>query len=223
MKRYLFLVIAILFSIAAHSQFKLYLGLRGGANSMFTFGEFASQAFGGYEALNSSATGWSADAKGEVLFGFKRLRFGYQFLYNFSETLSFAGPGPIFMDNSRNTIYMNYSQTQLFAHYFLLEFAAVDAKRFSLVPGLAFGGYTGFKIDSYTGAKVPLSEDTQDHFSLGVELNAEVKFGQCTFLVTPNYYFFGMADKTNSFWREQVHFFGVDVGLRVNLLRQHKY
>ena len=139
-------------------------------------------------------------------------------MYNFSQPTTTYG-GPYYgVDNSRVTTYFSSSQTQIFAHYFLLEFALINRKHFGLVPGIALGSYNGFRVDNNTGERVPLSDVTYHRFSVGANLNAEIKFGRCTFLIGPNYYMFSLQDKANTDWHEYQHLIGADIGLRVKLL-----
>jgi hypothetical protein len=172
----------------------------------------------GSQNIIKNTTNWSTNAKGEVLLGLWRFRLGYQFMYNFSEPTTFYnGPTPV-VDSGQFTTYFNSSRTQIFAHYFLAEFAIINGRHFGLVPGIALGSYNGFRIDNNTGEKVPLSDDTYHRFSMGAELNAEFKFGRCAILLGPNYYLFSLQDKANNNWREYQHLIGADVGFRVNLL-----
>ena len=100
-----------------------------------------------------------------------------------------------------------------------MEIAIINLPHFALTSGLGLGSYTGYKIDQNTGDRVSLSTDTHHRFSFSTELNAEIKFGRCVFLVGPNYYFFSMQDKANSSWHQYQNLIGADIGLRVNLLK----
>lgn len=209
--------------LVSYSQVGFYLGLRGGAGAMITQNELNN--FGTSEGIRNvvnSTNGWSAHAKAEALIGFWRVRLGYQFLYNFgSPSISETSvtPSP---NGGRFTTYFNNSQTHFFGQYFLAEIAVVNTRHFALVPGIALGSYTGFKVDNNTGNVVQLSQDTHHRFSLGAELNAEAKFGRWTFLIGPNYYFFSLVNKANSDWKEYQHYIGGDIGFRVNLVKPRK-
>lgn len=100
-----------------------------------------------------------------------------------------------------------------------MEVAIVNLRHFALTPGIGVGSFTGYNVDQTNGNKVNLSEDTHHRFSVSAELNAEIKFGRCTFLIGPNYYLFSMQDKTSAYWRKYQNFIGGDIGLRVNLLK----
>ena len=223
-KRIIITVIVTLLCLTTYAgklKPKLYLGVRAGAGAMIS-----------RDQLNNAGTGqgpvtavyhhdsWSFHAKGEALFGIGRLRIGYQFLYNFSGPQIASASNFFTGDNSRNTTYFNSSQTHFFGHYLLVELAIINRPHFSLTPGIAAGTFTGFKVDQSSGNNVSISNDTHNRFSVGAELNAEIKFGRCVFLVGPNYYLFSLQDRANNDWREYQHFVGVDVGFRVNLLKQ---
>jgi hypothetical protein len=218
MKRYITTICLSLIAFYSYSQLGFYLGLRGGAGAMITQNELNN--FGTSEGVRNvfnSSRGWSAHGKAEALVGFWRIRLGYQFLYNFgSPSVIQTNATPT---GSQFTTYFNNSQTHFFGQYFLAEIAVINARHFALVPGIALGSFTGFKVDENTGQEVKLSQDTHHRFSLGAELNAEVKFGRWTILVGPNYYFFSMTDKANSDWKEYQHYIGGDIGFRVNLIK----
>ncbi|MDB5283253.1 MAG: hypothetical protein JWO06_2328 [Bacteroidota bacterium] len=222
MKRSLAIMIGLLTLCATYGQpVQLYLGLRGGAGAMLTRDQLYNVGTpDGPRTIFKSEQGWSAHAKGEALLGFRRLRIGYQFLYNFAAPgLSNNNIAPQ-LDNGRYTTYFNNSQAHFFGHYFLAELAIINTKRFALTPGIAVGSFTGYKVDNNTGEVVQLSADTHHRFSVGGELNAEIKFAKrCTFLIGPNYYMFSLQDKAHPDWREYQHFIGADIGLRVNLLK----
>ncbi len=222
MKRYLMIIAAALFLTNAHaaSNVQLYLGLRTGAGLDVTHDQLNSfNTAEGFANVTRTANTWSLHAKGEALLGIGRFRIGYQFLYNFIPTdVSTITTIPI-TDNGRYTTYFNSSQSHYFGHYALVEIAVVNTRHFALVPGIGLGSYTGYKIDQTTGDRVNLSEDTHHRFSMCAELNAEIKFGRCAFLIGPNYYLFSMQDKANTNWRQYQNFIGADIGLRVNLLK----
>ena len=141
-------------------------------------------------------------------------------MYSYSPTQSNSVANISTVNEKMATTYFNYSSTQLFAHYFVLELSVYNKKKFSLVPGILIGGFSGFKVDNSTKQKVQLSEETYRHSTVGVELNAEIKVKQVTFFVSPNYYFFKMKDKVNNGWTEFRQFIGGDTGIRVNLRKQ---
>lgn len=204
----------------SYGKVQLYLGLRGGAGVMLTRDQLTNLATSsGFVNATRAGSGWSVHGKAEALLGIGRLRIGYQFLYNFSQPGSVSSPYSAFFDNNRNTTYFNSSGNSFFGHYFLAEYAVVNLHHFALAPGIALGSFTGFMVDNNTGERVALSTDTHHRFSMGAELNFEIKFGRCTFLASPNYYLFSMQDKSNPNWREYQHFLGADVGFRVNLLK----
>jgi hypothetical protein len=204
----------------AQGQVQLYLGARGGAGAMLT-----SEQLHNMSTLEGTANvfrnyhSYGLHAKGEALLGFKRLRVGYRFMYNFSAPSISNAPFGTAIDDSRYTTYFSARQTHIFAHYFVTELAVVNAKHFSLVPGVAVGSYTGYSIDNGSNQKVQLSDNTHHRFTVGAELNAEIKFGRVVFLFGPNYYLLSMQDKIHTDWRVYQHYIGADVGLRVNLLK----
>jgi hypothetical protein len=220
MKRYIAIIIAALFVGKAYGNVGLYLGLRTGAGLDVTHDQLNQfNTSEGFANVVRKADTWSLHAKGEALLGLGRFRIGYQFLYNFIPsdvtTMTYV---PV-TDNARYTTYFNSSQSHYFGNYALMEVAIINLPGFALTPGISLGSYTGYKIDQTTGDKVELSTDTHHRFSMGAELNAEIKFGRCAFLIGPNYYLFCMQDKANSNWRQYQNFIGADIGLRVNLLK----
>ena len=217
------LTISLLCSTTYAGKVKLYLGAWAGLGAMLTRDQLNNynNSSGPVSVLQHHDT-WSFHAKGEALLGFGRFRIGYQFLYNFSGQ-QISSAGDYFTgDNNRNTTYFNSSQTHYFGHYLLMEVAVIDLPHFALTPGIGVGTYNGFKIDNTSGDHVAMSADTHNRFSVSAELNAEIKFGRCVFLVGPNYYLFSAQDRANNNWREYQHFLGADVGFRVNLLKQDK-
>ena len=220
MRKTLIIIFSALAFLPSYGKVQLYLGLRGGAGVMLTRDQLNNLATStGFVNATRNTAGWSIHAKAEALIGFGRLRFGYQFLYNFSQPSSSSSSFASVIDNNRNTTYFNNSKSNLFGHYFLTEVAVINLKHFVLAPGIALGSFTGFKVDNTTGDHVQFSADTHHRFSIGAELNLEIKFGRWSFLASPNYYLFSLQDKANGDWREYQHFIGGDVGFRVNLLK----
>ena len=223
MKRYIMSILSVLLFTGAYSQVGLYLGIRGGAGAMLTQNQVSNLATPeGFDNVFSRNSAWSGHAKGEALLGLWRFRLGYQFLYNFSGPSLVSVPPNAEISPAANTTYFNNSQTHIFGQYFLAEVVLVKTRHFNLVPGVAVGSYTGFKVDNNTGEQVSLSATTDRRFSIGAELNAEIVYGRCTFLIGPNYYLFGYRDKFNHNWREYQHFIGADLGFRVNLIKPKK-
>jgi|GEM_PF-1767804 len=224
MKRLILITAVVLMCLPSYAgKVKLYLGFRAGAGAMFSrdqINNFANSQ-GPFSVLQHHDT-WSFHAKAEALLGLGRFRIGYQFLYNFSGPQISSANNYFTGDNNRNTTYFNSSQTHFFGHYLHMEIAVINLPHFALTPGIGVGTFTGFKVDNTTGNTVALSSDTHNRFSISAELNAEIKFGRCVFLVGPNYYLFSLQDRANNDWREYQHFLGADVGIRVDLLKQHK-
>lgn len=221
MKRIMITVMGTLLFFSSFSQVKLHLGIRGGVGEMLTHQQLRDlPTVEGIHNVSTDRPGWSVPFKGEALLGWRRLRVGYQFMYNYAQPSITAMSFTPTVSDAQNTMYFNPGKTHLFAHYLLVELAVINAKRFSLVPGVAVGSYTGFRVDKTTGERVQLTQVTDKRFSIGAELNAEIKFGRGTFLIGPNYYLFSLRDKANAKWKEYQHFIGVDVGLRVNILKQ---
>ncbi len=224
MKRSISIIIFLLVSAMTFSQVKLYLGARGGGGVMMSDNQLKGlKTAEGRDAVFKDRSAWSAQAKGELLFGYKRLRVGYQFLYNFSAPINQSPAQQPLMNREQFATYLSSSQTQFFGHYALVELAVINRPHFSLTPGIAAGTFTGFNRDSETDKAVKLRNVTKNRFSIGAELNAEVKFGRCVIFLSPNYYLFSMQDKISKDWRQYKHFLGADLGFRVNLLKQSKY
>ena len=221
MKRLLILVFGVIIFCGTNaSKVQLYLGIRGGAGVTINHYHFPDMVTSqGITTVKGNSYAWTAHAKGEVLFGVWRFRIGYRFLYNFSAPLLFSGPSSPIVDGNRYTTYFNSSQTHYFGHYLVLELAVINRQHFGLVPGVAVGTYGGYRVDNTTEEKVRLGVDTYHRFSVGLELNFEIKFGRCVFLAGPNYYLFSMQDRADNNWHNYQHILGADVGLRVNLLK----
>jgi hypothetical protein len=222
MKRIIILIsISLLCATSYAAKIRLYLGARAGIGALLTRDQINNynNSSGPVSAFHHSDS-WSFHAKGEALLGIGIFRIGYQFLYNFSGPQISSANNYFTGDNNRNTTYFNSSHTHYFGHYLLIEVAIINTPHFSLTPGIGAGTYNGFKIDNTTGDHVRLSDDTHNRFSISAELNAEIKFGRCVFLVGPNYYLFSAQDRANSDWREYQHFIGGDIGFRVNLLKE---
>jgi hypothetical protein len=220
MKRYITVFITGLLFYNSYGNVQLYLGLRTGAGLDITHDQLNKfNTSEGFANVVRKADTWSLHAKGEALLGLGRFRIGYQFLYNFipSDVTSMTYI-PV-TDNSRYTTYFNSSQSHYFGQYALMEVAIINTHYFALTPGIGLGSFTGYKIDQTTGDRVSLSADTHHRFSMSAELDAEIKFGRCVFLIGPNYYLFCMQDKANSNWRQYQNLIGADIGLRVNLLK----
>src|SRR5579862_3007074 len=81
-----FITLSILFCFSlTHAQLGLYLGLTGGAGAMLTHQQVKDlKTSQGFQNLVNGNDGWSAHGKAQALLGIWRVRFGYQFLYNFS-------------------------------------------------------------------------------------------------------------------------------------------
>jgi hypothetical protein len=223
MKRSIAIVLFLLINAMAFSQVKLYLGARGGGGVMMSKSQLKElKTQDGRDAVFKNRNAWSAQAKGEVLLGFKRLRIGYQFLYNFSAPINQSSSEQPLMNREQFATYLNSSQTQFFGHYALVEVAVINRPHFALTPGIAIGTYTGFNRDENTNEAVKLRNVTKNRFSIGTELNFEAKFGRCVIFGSPNYYLFSMQDKASKEWKQYKHFLGADIGFRVNLLPQSK-
>jgi hypothetical protein len=220
MRKLLILIFSSLAFLPSYGKVQLYLGLRAGAGVMLTNDQVKGlSTSSGFVNATRNTSAWSLHAKAEALIGFGRLRLGYQFLGNFSQTAASSTAYVASIDNTRNTTYFNNSKTVLLGQYFLAEVAVIKLPHFELAPGIALGSFTGFKIDNTTGDRVDLSADTHHRFSVGAELNFELKFGRWSFLASPNYYLFSLQDKANGNWREYQHLIGADLGFRVNLLQ----
>jgi hypothetical protein len=202
------------------SPIKLYLGIRGGGGFMLTHNQLSGlTTTEGVQTISTNSYGGSSHVKGELLLGIRRFRIGYRFMYNFSTpTVSTQGYGTL-IDVSRNTTYFNGYRNDFFAHYLVLELAVINLRHFGLVPGLAFGSFSGFRVDNDTHSTVWYGDDMHHPFTMGAELNAEIKFGRCAIVVGPNYYLFALQDRTHNDWHQYQHYIGADIGLRVNLLR----
>lgn len=223
MKRTIAIIIFLLVNAIAFSQVKLYLGARGGGGVMMSQSQLEGlKTAEGRDAVFKNRSAWSAHAKGELLLGYKRLRLGYRFLYNFSAPINQSTSEQPLMNREQFATYLNSNQTQFFGHYGVLDLAVINRPHFSLTPGIALGTFTGFNRDENTNEAVKLRNVTKNRISFGAELNAEIKFGRCAILIGPNYYLFAMRDKANTDWKQYKHFLGADVGLRVNLLKQKK-
>jgi len=220
MKRLITAIAAIIFTSTSYGQVQLYLGLRGGAGAMFSHEQLTglTSAQGFQNAFEFNKT-YSAHAKAELLLGFRRLRIGYRFMYNFSGPDVNTAVSYFSDDHARAATYYNNSQSHFFAHYLVLELAIINLPHFALVPGIAGGTYTGFKVDNTYGDNVPLSSSTHHRFTVGAELNAEIKFGRTSLILGPSYYLFCLQDKANSDWREYQHSLGGDIGLRFSLIK----
>lgn len=225
MKRIFVLAIAIIVAGVAYSQpLQLLLGAQGGIGGMYTFDQLPGLPTNeGNLNVTQGTGGISSNFKGEALLGIGRFRIGYQFLYAFSApNINATSYTPNILPGQYTT-YFNASRTNYFGNYLLLELAVINTPRFALTPGLALGSYSGYKVDNTTDQPVYLGDVTRDHFSIGADLNAEIKFSRrWTFLFGPNYYLFGMQDRFNNDWREYSHFFGIDAGFRVNILPVHE-
>jgi len=223
MKKLIVTVTALLLFFASHSQpIQLYLGAIGGVGDMMTHNQLSNlQTSEGTVNFLSNNNGWSSHFKAQALLGIGRFRVGYQFLYNFaSPSIGGYSATPVNINSNENTTYFNTSQDHFFGQYLLLQLAIINTRHFALVPGFAVGTFTGYKIDNTTGDQVTLAQTTDHRFSIGAELNAEIKFARrWTFLFGPNYYLFSMQDKANTDWHQDLHFFGIDAGIRVNLLK----
>jgi hypothetical protein len=218
LKRIITIIIIVFLCSASYAgKVKLYLGARVGMGTILTRDIYTNDQ--GLVHILQHYNTWSLHAKGEALLGVGRFRIGYQFLYNFSGPQIDAAGGYFPGDNNRNTTYFNSSQTHYFGHYLLMELAIINRPHFALTPGVGVGSYNGFKVDNTTGNIVQLSTDTHNRFSISAELNAEIKFGRCVFLIGPNYYLFSAQDRADNNWREYQHFIGVDAGFRVNILK----
>ena len=220
MRKILILVFSALTFLPSYGKVQLYLGLRGGAGVMLTNDQVKNlTTSSGFVNATRNTSTWSIHGKAEALIGFGRLRLGYQFLANFSQNAASTTAYAPAIDNNQNTTYFNNSKTVLLGQYFLAEVAVIKLPHFELAPGIALGSFTGYKVDNTSGDRVALSATTHHRFSVGAELNFEFKFGRWTFLASPNYYLFGLQDKSNGDWREYQHFIGADLGFRVNLLK----
>ena len=220
MRKLLILLFSALAFLPSYGKVQLYLGLRGGAGVMLTNDQVKNlTTSSGFVNATRNTAAWTIHAKAEALIGFGRFRFGYQFLGNFSQSSASSSTYSGAIDNKANTTYFNNSKTVLLGQYFLAEVAVINLPHFALAPGIALGSFNGFKIDNTTGDRVALSAETHHRFSVGAELNFEIKFGRWSFLASPNYYLFSLQDKSNANWREYQHFIGADIGFRVNLLK----
>ncbi len=161
---------------------------------------------------------WDANFKAEALIGIKHFRVGYRFMYMHVNGPTVAADYTPVMNGQQYTTYFNTSYTNIFAHYGVIEIPLINITHFALTPGVAIGGYTGSHIDKTTGDKVQLTDVGRYRFTVGAELNFEIKFGRAVIFFGPNYYMFNLQDKVNRDWHQYSHSVGADLGLRVNLL-----
>jgi hypothetical protein len=221
MKRLIVAAVLSALLIPAFAQVKISLGVRGGPGYMMSYEKLRSiTTVEGRRDIFTNTKAWSGNVKGEAMVQFWKLRMGYQFLYNFSPARNMQTVA--LTDAARSTIYLQHSRSHLMAHYFAFELALINKPHFALVPGIALGGYNGWRKDPETGDKVRLSEVAKRRFTMGAQLNAEISYGRFTFLIGPNYYLFSMRDKATKNWHEYQHMLGVDAGMRFNLLKGKK-
>ncbi|MFN8286943.1 MAG: hypothetical protein U0V74_09340 [Chitinophagales bacterium] len=222
MKKLMLLTGAFLLCSFIYAQPQFFLGLRPGAGAMLTNNQLRSfSTTEGTRDILGNRTNWSFVGKGEALLGLGRFRFGYRFLYNYSKNRGQETFYPLIdntIDYDRMTAYFNKSSVHTFGHYGVLEIAIINTRHFALTPGLALGGYMGYVKDA-NGNKVRFSDIVKYRFTVGAELNAEIKLNRVTILFGPNYYMFNRQDKFNADWKQYAHLIGGDVGLRVNLIK----
>ena len=210
----------ILSAVYSNGQLAIYLGFHGGGGTLLSKDKLQSVTTnqGSADILDKNRT-WATNAKGEFLIGMGRLRIGYQFLYEFSPAQQNSYNNIVGVTEKTATTYFASSNTQLFAHYFVIELSVFTRKKFSLVPAFLAGGFSGFKVNRTTSEKIPLSQETYKHVTIGAALNGEIRIKQVTILISPNYYFFKMKDKVSNDWKEYRNFIGGDIGLRINLIK----
>lgn len=203
-----------------YSQPQVYIGLRGGAGAAINYQKLQQvESAEGFKDAVFNDHGYSGHLKAEALFGIKHFRIGYRFMYLRSSINAPAQSYAPITDEGRYNFYFNSSRTILFAHYGVIEIPLINSKHFALTPAIAAGGFTGYTIDKDTKNKAQISSLTKNRFSVGAELNAEIKFGRVVIVAGPNYYLFNNTDRATKHWNRYTHVIGADVGLRVNLLK----
>lgn len=223
MKKLMLMIGAFLFCMYTYAQPQVLLGMRVGSGVMLTRNQLRSfSTTEGTRDILGNRSNWSITAKGDALVGLGRFRFGYRFLYNYSKNKGQETFYPLVnnsIDYDRMTAYFDKASVHTFGHYGVLEIAIVNTRHFALTPGLAIGGYMGYVKDA-NGNKVRFSDIVKYRFTIGAELNAEVKIKQVSIVFGPNYYMFNRQDKFNADWKQYAHLIGGDVGVRVNLVKR---
>ncbi|MFN8276529.1 MAG: hypothetical protein U0T84_03525 [Chitinophagales bacterium] len=161
--------------------------------------------------------GLTVPVQAELIYGYKKLRVGYQFEYlrtfntAYTYRLSTFTIGLNDTTISTNTIRQNY-----FCHSLVLEYILVQTKHFNLVPGVSFGLFHG-----NSDATIEPFDQTvlKNKFKVGIGVNAEVVLGQVSILVTPQYNLIRLQNYGAANQSGFTHIIGLEAGIRVNCVR----
>lgn len=219
--RRIFAICATMMLVATlYSQPQIYLGARGGAGVVLNRGQLKGvETSEGFKNAIINNKGRYGSVKGEALLGLGRFRLGYRFMYNYSNSQGNRTGFSPQLSGDKYTLYLSNSRTHIFGHYAVLELAVLNLKHFALTPAIAAGGFTGYTKDDVTDFKARMVQGTKRRFSIGAELNFEIKVNRFVFLIGPNYYLFNQEDKIHANWKKYTHIIGADLGLRVNFIK----
>lgn len=233
MKR-LFLVPALLLCTLisqAYNKYEFLLGLRGGVGGSFYRYREINTNYGSFTGnATQISNGIAIPAKGEVLFGVKGFRMGYQFSYthgiykNFKRDLDNNPTGVAdYVDSAQNC------RRNLFAHFFLMEYSIPIAAKgkclMATTPFLGIGGFAGTKVnfgsDGETVDKKYYKEELKkgSKLALTAGLGFEFTVRRFCFMLAPTYTFYKL--KPNNFPEDHgaIHQVTLDLAFRLNLLK----
>ncbi len=233
MKRLLLVPALVLCALVsqAYNKYEFLLGLRGGVGaSLYRYREINTNygSFTGNATLISN--GLAIPAKGEILFGVRGFRMGYQFSYthgiykNFKRDLDNNPPGVAdYVDSAQNC------RRNLFAHFFLMEYSIPIAARgqclMATTPFFGIGSFSGTKVDYDANGdavkKVYYKEllKKRSKLALTAGLGFEFTVRRFCFMLAPTYTFYRFKPNDYSEDHGGIHQVTLDLAFRLNLIK----
>lgn len=221
MKKLMLVIAGLCLLQITFAQHQFYLGVRQGGGYIADMNKTGNLQMGGgwngstYEptsthTLNQTIHGAGASTRFELLYGFKKLRIGYQFDYMFFQmrkSVSRINPPEQGSNQSVFTSKIDASNPISKDHFIgnsvLVEYLAFEKDKFSISPNIFVGYFNRLNSPTIAGTKT--------FIQCGAGLMLGYKVGPATVYINPDYTFrFG---KDNSY----IPAFNLDDGL------DHKY
>ncbi|MFN8309547.1 MAG: hypothetical protein U0T73_06240 [Chitinophagales bacterium] len=222
MKKLLTLLL-VFCGLYAGAQHAFFIGVKSGVAGDFVQYKNASYTLYGQSGLPISAQarltsqGLTVPLQAELVYGYKKLRIGYQFEYmrTFNSVYSYK-LNTATISNTDTSITDVSIRQNYFCHSLLFEYILYENKYFRFVPGVSFGLFHG-----NSDATIEPFDQTilKNKFKVGVSLNAEVVLGRLSLLITPQYNMIRLQNFANANQSGFAHVIGLQVGLRFNCIK----
>jgi hypothetical protein len=223
MKRFYLLLFNLVFASQIFSQHALYLGVKGGIGGMFNqYNLGSSPSFVNYGfSLGSGArqvtTGLTIPAQAELVYGFKKLRLGYQFEFLRNTSKGYNIKYINYSVSTKDTSINQEGYSNYFTHALLIEYELYEKDFFKIVPEVSIGIYTGKNMQGNT--ETNFQQNFKNRVKAGLGINFEFAVKRVSFLINPHYTLIVQQSSQATDQKGYVHNICLNIGLRFNLLK----